>query len=335
MHSICCVLEWENAEGLERHQVRRFLDELGQRLSDASAKKGFSISLLIVFDEDVRVENVRADIASSISLANSGIKTNLLFAPSTSYYDKKGLAAFFSDDDFLIFADGDCRYVPEWFTALLDPLVQGQASVTAGVTLALPAETLVEDASTLAWFFPHKAPQDRLHTKAKKRFFGNNFAAKRSALVNVPLPRFDASRAHSAEWRKRLEMAGLDVLQCGDAVAWHKQYDSISDLLKRAAILGRDKDFGVAQNTKFRAKRLMRAFAAILELNVKFLTRFCSVGLRNIAPLRWLPTLAIGLAFQWVTALTQFGSGLTTTFEPEKTDYQDLIDQAQLIEGDF
>lgn len=331
MKSVCCVLEWENAEGLERENVRRFLGDLGQRLAQAASSKDLSVSLLIVFDEDVPVTNIREDIAASPALDSSGIAIRLLNAPATSYYDKKGLAAFFCEDDILIYADSDCEYVPDWFDLLTDPLLTGQASIAAGVTQALPAENLMEEASTFSWFFPHTDQRDRLHSKAKNRFFANNFAVTRKTLLDVPLPRFDASRAHGAEWRKRLAAKGYEIVHCPKAIALHKQYDSFADLMKRAAILGRDKDFGVAQNGGTRGKRLLRAFAAVLELNFKFLKRFFTVGLRNLSPSRWLPVLFIGLAFQWVASTRQLISALATSFAEEKADYRDLIDQASLV----
>lgn len=327
MNTICCVLEWENAEGLEREEARHFLGALIQKLEAFGESQNRKMELMIIFDEDVPKDDIEEDLTLSEAGPADRVEIKLLCAPGTGYYDKKGLAPYFTEADLLIYADSDCAYVPDWLEQHITAIEVEGASVSSGYTQALAPANLIEEVCTYAWFFPSEDPRDRLHRKAKNRFFANNFAAKRSVLLDVPLPRLDASRGHGGVWTKRLAERQVKLVKLPGARADHKQYDTVGDMFKRALILGRDKDFGLFINGAGRGKRIWRSFVALFETTVKFLQRFFTVAMRNTPVWHWPIVLVLGLAFQWITTARQMLAAIAQTYAEEQKGYSDLAER--------
>lgn len=325
---IGCILEWENAEGLERDEARAFLDATAARLTQYAQAQSAEVSLMLVHDEDVTQAQIDADIDACPACAH--LPVSVLYTPDTPYYEKKAVGGLRADADILLFADSDCTYGPDWIAQLLDPILEGRSDITAGSTRALSSTHLIEQASTFAWFFPSEDPLDPLHGSASRRFFANNFAMRADLMARVPVPRFDASRSHGGAWLQRLGAAGATVLRVPDAIARHKQYDTVSGLLRRAAVLGRDKDFGIAQAGGSRLKRLVRATGAGVEMTLKYVRRMSGAGWRVLGPWRFFLVLPVGIAFQLVIWVSQLMCAATGRYAPEKDSYDDLIAASQL-----
>ena len=326
MTSLALVLEWENAEGLEREEARRFLDGIAGRLAEFGAATGNAVQLVLVHDEDVDPADLDADLAAASSAA--GVDLRLIRAPGARYYEKKSVGALLTEADVLVFGDSDCTYGPDWIELLAAPILAGDADLVAGSTRAMAGDSFMEKASTFAWFFPSEAPADPLHKAAGRRFFANNFAIRADLMRQVPVPRFDASRSHGGAWLALIGAAGGRILRVPEAIARHKQYDSFGALMRRAALLGRDKDFGVAMAGASRGKRLLRALAAGPELTVKHLRRLVGSGRRALGLPMALAILPVGLAFQWVAGSTQIWSAATRPPPSEPEGYGDLLDRA-------
>src|SRR5690606_37722503 len=90
------------------------------------------------------------------------------------------------------------------------------------------------------------------------RFFANNFAARKATLIAVPLPRHHGSRSHGGLWLRHLRNAGARVAWVDGAKAFHRQYDSVGDLMRRAWVLGRDGAISAEILAQRRGKRLRR-----------------------------------------------------------------------------
>ncbi|MDB4117836.1 hypothetical protein N9582_06175 [Amylibacter sp.] len=330
MVDICCVLEWENAVGIERIASRNYLNDLIIRLDNFGRLMAHEIELMIIYDETIKRSDLEENLLHAEALHAATIKVKFLRAPNTRYMDKKALAPHFTWANILIYADSDCYYDLGWLEQHIKTLKTETIGVSSGNTVALKSTNIVAEACTLAWFFPSEDPRDRLHSKANKRFFANNFAAKRHVLLDVPLPRLDASRAGSALWKKRLGEHQICVKKLPEAKAFHKQYDTVFDLFQRAYLLGRDKDFGVANDGAGRVKRLSRAITALFELTFKFLARFFTVGVCTLPVLHWPIILSLGLAFQWIAAVRQILCAMSKKYQPERVGYDDLIALAEI-----
>jgi hypothetical protein len=329
--TIAVILEWENATGLERETSLAFLRALLESLQDSRAARQHDLCLLLVFDERVDAGPLEADLRALWPGLKADIEVGLLQAPGTPYYAKKGLAAFFTDADIIVFADSDCDYAPGWLDALVTPLLNDETDLTCGDTVAAHGTSFVERTSALAWFFPTNTPHDPLRTKSQRRFFANNFAAKTSALRACPPPRHAGSRSHGRLWLQRWNRAGLRHRKVPGALARHKQYETVSALLARAWLFGKDKDYGHAALDRGQGYRLSRAVAAFFELPVKFLRRFVLASRGLLKPVEIVPAFLLGLLFQGIAATAQLVHAVRGRPVRVTYDYADLIAAARLL----
>ncbi|MCH7905493.1 MAG: glycosyltransferase [Armatimonadetes bacterium] len=327
--SLSIVLEWENAKSMDRQLAIEFLVDLAQRIDEVDLPLQRPVELMIVYDEDVNESDLRGDVAKIHDRLSQGVHVSFLFAPGTGYYEKKGLAPYFLDSEIIAYADSDCTYSEGWLSKMTLPIHEGRADMVFGNTQVRAGDNLVERACELAWFFPTDDPSDPLKSKSDNRFFANNFAVRRQTILDVPIPRFDASRSQGRLWLSELSRSKKVILKEADAVATHKQYGTIAEFLGRAWLLGKDKDAGNSVLSASRFYRLRRSFAAVFELNGKFIGRFVSVGLRRIPFLEVLPAFILGVVFQLTANTSQLLASLRRRSAEPSRDYTDLIGLAR------
>jgi hypothetical protein len=329
--SVSIVLEWDNAEGLARDQALYFLRKLAVTIRESPAAVPRPVTLLLVFDDGVDQAALRAMLDECADDMRGSLRPKLLHAPDAGYYEKKGVAPFFDTSDILVYADSDCRYSDNWLEDILEPVLSGRTDLAFGDTVALEDGTMMGTMSALGWFFPLRSPRDPLLKKAARRFFANNFAVRRAVMEEVPIPRIPAARAHGGPWFRSLAAAGVRTEKVSAAVAEHKQFDRFGDFLARAWMLGIDKDVGVAVAGGSRSYRVFRAVTGVLEMTVKYLRRFFTVGLTRVTPLDALPIFLGGLSFVGVTAVSQLIASLTRRPAASSTDYSPIIATTRIL----
>jgi hypothetical protein len=329
--SVTIVLEWDNAEGLERDKALYFLKRLALTVRESTAAIPRPATLLLVFDDGVDQAELRKMLAECAADMRGCLTPKLLYAPDAEYYEKKGVAPFFEQSDILVYADSDCRYSDNWLEDILAPVLTGRADVAYGDTVALEDGTMMGKASALGWFFPIRSPHDPLLKKGQRRFFANNFAIRRAVMVQVPIPRLDAARAHGGPWFRALTAAGIRTEKVTAAIAEHKQYDNFVDFMKRAWMLGKDKDAGVSAAGGSRPYRIWRALIGVLEMNAKYLRRYFSVGLTRVTLLDALPVFLVGSAFVCVGNVSQIIASMTRKPATISTDYSSIISTSKVL----
>lgn len=329
---VSCILEWENAEALERDEACAFLDGLGQRLSDHARRSNRRMELILVHDEDVTPQALAADIDACPALRDGRLDLRILTAPGAAYYEKKGLAAQYAQGEVILYADSDCAYGPGWIEALTGPILRDEADLCHGATEARMAPGLWPRVSALAWFFPVPDRADPLHARAASRFFANNFAVRAAAIRAVPMPRVAGSRTTGGPFKQRMQAAGQRLRFVPEAIASHRQYDTAASLFARAWVLGRDRDASSFIAGAGRGKRIRRAVMALLRQPLAFLRRMVAVGHRVLPAWQWPLAFLLGLAFQGTLALSQLWAALTAPHRPEIADYADLQARATLTD---
>lgn len=329
--SASIVLEWDNAEGLAREKALYFLRQLAATVRQSPAEIPRPVTLLLVFDDGVDQAALRTMLDECADDMEGSLEPKLLHAPDAGYYEKKGVAPFFDTSDVLVYADSDCRYSDNWLEDILAPVLSGRADLAFGDTVALEDGTMMGTMSALGWFFPLRSPNDPLLKKGARRFFANNFAVRREVMEQVPIPRIAAARAHGGPWFRSLAAAGVRTEKVAAAVAEHKQFDRFDDFLARAWMLGIDKDVGVEVAGGARPYRVFRAVTGVLEMTVKYLRRFFTVGLTRVTPLDALPVFLGGLSFVGVTAVSQLFASLTRRPAAISTDYSPIIATTRIL----
>lgn len=325
---IACVLEWENAKGLEREQSREVLQDLARQLAEHARTSNTDVELLLIHDDDVTSAAIDEDLASCPELADPRIKVRAISAPGTGYYEKKGIAPFMTDADILVFADSDCLYQPGWVAALSRPLLMDEADVTFGPTEARLEPGVVALTSAIAWTFATPHARDPFQIELPDRFFANNVAVRRKVLDRVPVPRMPGGRVGCGVWRGRLAAEGLRLKNVPEARGRHKQFDSVGDLYSRAWMLGTDRDLSRIVSGRSRGGRLGRGILAFIKQPLRFWRRLALVGPSYVTGWRWPVVFVLGTGFQLVAAMGQTVSALASSAAPEVKGYDDVISRA-------
>ncbi len=329
--SVTIVLEWDNAEGLAQGKALHFLRELVATVRQSPAAISRPMTLLLVFDDGVDQADLRSMLDECAEDMEGSLEPKLLHAPDAGYYEKKGVAPFFDTSDILVFADSDCRYSDNWLEDILSPVLSGRADLAFGDTVALEDGSMMGKMSALGWFFPLRSSRDPLLKKGARRFFANNFAVRREVMIEVPIPRIAAARAHGGPWFRALAAAGVRTEKVTTAVAEHKQFDRFGEYLARAWMLGIDRDVGVAIADGSRPYRVVRAVTGVFEMTVKYLRRFFTVGLTRVTPIDALPVFLGGLSFVAVTAVSQLFASLTRSPATISSDYSPIIATTSIL----
>lgn len=325
------VLEWENAEGLGLEPALLALTEFGLQIQRTKYAIARPVRLLIVTSDDHGLGQLKRKIDDHLIGFRDVMVPELLYAPATNYYGKKGIGLSNATSDIVVFGDADCRLSENWFDCLVEPLIRNDASLVSGFTVAEFGASWKEHASTLAWFFALDDKADPLYGKTQTRFGANNFAIRTVAGHKAPIPHSAGSRAVGSLWMRQLKSAGFKVEHAAGAKTFHKQYDSLTELMRRGWMLGADKDVANCLCGNGRSHRISRGFSSLFRLNVEFAARFWAVGFKHLPGWEWIPVFFTGIAFQTVAAISQIVHAAQGYKAEAMTDYKGLMASARFI----
>lgn len=331
MTSILFVLEWENADGLEREEALGFLDGLSDRLADFVARNpGLDTRMTVIFDGTPDAA-LAADIRKRAEGAFPGNRLLLLGSKGIPYYNKKQVAAAKSPGDIIVLCDSDCVYSEDWLDEIINPLLTGDADLCFGQTYADKGNSTLERASALAWFFPLRDVGDprQLEEREAPLLRANNCAFTREVLTTCPIPIHSGSRSHGGMWRRKIEAAGLRALYRPGAWNEHKQFDSLLDFYARAILLGRDRAIGLFLHPKGpwpRERVYQRAREDFMKEVRFFRNRFDSPALAALTndPAEARRIRAYGLSFGFLVGLSRLVYSITLTPPTVSDDYTEF-----------
>lgn len=330
--TIAFILELDNAKGREREETLSFLRNLMKRVSDfRRVRPRCRLAMTIVFDEDTDQDFLAA--IGTICLAEIAKDDFLQLATNgVPYYSKKMVAALNTEADILVYCDSDCRYEDSWLDALVTPLLEEQADLTFGATFAQLSPSLIERACAIAWFFP-LGTDDPIYIE-KPRFYANNCAITKKTIVSCPIPRHHGSRSHGGTWIRLIKESGRRTLFVEKATSFHKQYESLWALGKRAWLLG--KDSNITRQLNWRRSRLERvrlAFSSSSERLSMFQKRLASPAGERVlrGSMDRVSIFLIGLYFQYTALVSQLAYAVFDR-RPEVTFcYDDLLARTTTI----
>ncbi len=324
-------LEWENVGTLDDGLSAAFFKSLARQLGESTMRQDHEVRLAVIHDETVDGAELARTLEGWLLQDASRLEVDIVRAPDTPYYEKKGLAAFVLEGDVFAFADSDCLYSEDWLAQLCVPLVAGQADMVKGETIAMESPDLMERASAYAWFFSTAAEADLRIQRQKNPFRANNFAALASVMRQVPIPRMSGSRNRGGLWIRNLNKNGVRVLSEPSAIARHKQFDSFSALISRAWLAGADRDSSHFLRYPSRSKRMTMALGAYYFQMLRFLRRFFTVAVHHEAAHRLPAIFLIGIAYALSAATGQLAHAMRKTGVVMKGSYSELVPGATVM----
>jgi hypothetical protein len=329
--TVTVVVEWENAEAVGQEYSFKALVKVAELVKRSSQPVIHPVRLLLVTADEDGVEELKLKVDLLLEHFQKVMTPEILLAPGANYYGKKGIGIAHSTCDIAVIGDVDCQLSDNWFDTLVQPIISNQADMVYGFTLADFGTRWMEHASSLAWFFALDDINDPLYRKTQSKFRGNNFAIRTETAHKVPIPHSAGSRAVGSLWVSNLKAAGYRLKSETSAKAFHKQYDSFIELMKRAWLFGSDKDIGNVLQDCGHINRIYRSVTAFFELNTKFIERFLKVGLMRLPILEWIPVFLVGIAFQTLAAVSQFVSAVRGGQPQASINYSTLSSSARLI----
>jgi glycosyltransferase involved in cell wall biosynthesis len=157
--------------------------------------------------------------------------------PGTGYEELKMAGAQASTGEVIVFADGDCRYEPQWLESLLSPFVDEKVMIVGG-------ETTIDNRGgyalgvSVAYSFSDRARSENLYET--DRYHLNSVAFRRSVLQKVPIPSrrpcYRMTNLHVAA----LQAAGYTIYRQPRARARHAAPNGLTHFVWRSLLLGYD-----------------------------------------------------------------------------------------------
>lgn len=328
---ITVCLEWENVEALDDDLSATLFKSLARQLGQSTLRQDHEVRLALIHDEAVDGAELAGILKNWLQQDASTLEVDMVRAPNTPYYEKKGLAAFVLEADIFAFADSDCLYSEDWLAQLCEPLLAGQADMVKGETIAMESSDLMERASAYAWFFSTAAEADLTLQRKKNPFRANNFAALARVMREVPIPRMSGSRNRGGLWIQQLNKNGVRVLSEPRAIARHKQFDCFHALISRAWLAGMDRDSTNFLRYPSRFKRMRKALSSYYSQTLRFLRRFFKVAIHNEAA-HCLPAIFVtGIAYAISDATGQLVHAMRKTGLVIKGSYSELVPGATVM----
>lgn len=157
--------------------------------------------------------------------------------PGTGYEELKMEGAKASTGEIVVFADGDCKYEPQWLETLLTPFVDPTMMIVGGETTIDNRGSYALGVS-VAYSFSDRARTSELYET--NRYHLNSVAFRRSVLENVPIPSrrpcYRMTNLHVAE----LQAAGYKIYRAPRARARHAAPNGLRHFVWRSMLLGYD-----------------------------------------------------------------------------------------------
>lgn len=156
------------------------------------------------------------------------------------YTQAKYKGAEVATGEIVVFADSDVRYQDTWLESLLTCFAtHPDADIVYGDTMSEP-NSVYAMSINLTWMFTILPPITE--TERSTRFQFNNFAVRRSVMMNTPTTsHFPFYRAlKMTQWRKMLNETARATYRVPGALALHNPPGSFLDWWYRMLIQGRD-----------------------------------------------------------------------------------------------
>ncbi len=325
--NVTFAFEWENADWLDADEAYGALRRFSERIAQWTKDRDLTAECVVVFEGMPDAETV-GWVRDSLAPAFPSTASTFLATDDVPYYNKKGVIAHHAKGEIIVFSDCDCVYCDDWLDLVTQPIFGGDADLVYGMTYADPGETLVEHASTLAWFFAIDDAGDPRHEKQIKQelFRANNFAIRRSTMMNCPIQIHEGSRAHGTFWIRRLRAAGARIVHQPQATSEHKQFDNIVEFLGRAPMLAHDRTVTRClrpENVPSKLRVFRRAAKSIFTEPAAFLRVAALKPGRSLIrdPLRGVVIVPMGLAFSLCVALSSLVFAFRVGRQEVHTDY--------------
>jgi glycosyltransferase involved in cell wall biosynthesis len=153
----------------------------------------------------------------------------------TGYEELKMAGAKASTGEVIVFADGDCFYVPGWLESLLTPFADPSVSIVGGAT-EIDSSGPYGLGVAIAFSFPSRGTG--LYTS--DRYHLNNVAFRRTVLEAVPIPARRPCYRMNAIHAARLLAAGYTILRQPAGLAIHAAPNGLSHFVWRFLLMGLD-----------------------------------------------------------------------------------------------
>jgi GT2 family glycosyltransferase len=229
------------------------------------------------------------------------------------YISVKIEGAKMATGDIVVFVDSDATYERGWLSDILGVFSSHpDAGLIAGLTSPKINSNYTMSLG-LAWMFLLKTPTNK--PKETSQFTFNNFAIKRTLLLNFKFPKnFPFYRGKGTIIRKRLIKDGVKMYRAPKAKGYHAVPSNFTDWWYRMLINGHDfiamADFSVNGNKIIEKRSILKRFRNLmLWVGWKTVEIFIN-GYRIIREdkkkIRYLP-LGLPIAFANVLVLTLGG----------------------------
>lgn len=223
--------------------------------------------------------------------------------PDTDYYLAKNIGFAATTAEVVVFADSDCRPVPEWLDGLLAPFDDPDTHVVAGRTTY--RDDVLGIAATTIDFMYFPTPRGPGYTR---NFYANNVAFRRDVFAPREFP------LDTAIYRGPCQVLGLQLYDAHIPIRFeprartiHKFPDRRRQLAKLRLLRGQD----TAEFTRYLARRSLPRglrwlgaigpLSALVVLTARFTFSLRSIGDQDMPPVRgvaWLRTVG------WIAAIS-------------------------------
>lgn len=299
------VLEMDNADALG--DIRGLLDSFDSVLRncatvrDASGDPTMELAIVTGQSPHVLVEELLLPRAAAAAVFERVI---VVFAPDTTYYEKKMLGALQSRGDYVAFIDSDVTYGESWLSMMIDQLRDGECEVLYGCTYARLGSP-AENAAALVWQFAIDDPRDPRRANTGM-IWSNNWMVRREYLLAHALPRISGDlKVEGSFWDAEVRNQGARVRHV-PTLAFHAQPARVSELFALGLRSGRSNVVGARRRSasvrsvlftwlRHNGLRTTAQRALRLRQTVSFtLTRVAGLQLM------WFLGMGTGIVIEWL-----------------------------------
>ena len=185
-------------------------------------------------DELVVTADVALDEAALSRAAGREVRV-VVIDDDADYYDAKNLGCAATQSDIVVFADSDCIPAAGWLAGLVRPLLEDDATVSAGRT-RYEDTAFGRAASAIDFLYFTYVRDDVVYTR---NFYANNVAFVREAFRGYARAE-EIYRGPCQQMGMALFDAGERVVFCDDAVTVHRFPDRRRELLRLRQLRGSD-----------------------------------------------------------------------------------------------
>ena len=235
---ISIVIELENCS-LHYSEFNENLIQQLLSIKKQLVKTQYEFEILICFStttiNSVLLENTRKFAEKNFFPS----QLKFLSFDHASYYQLKNYGADSSQGNIIIFLDSDVTTDLNWVANLLKPFEENKdIKVVAGRT-ELKAQNTIQYSQLLVTFFDNYKNVNNFDVT--KNFFANNVAFKKELFLKYKFPiNQQTARTSCCQLAQNLSLDNIKIHKQHQAIVYHRSASSLSELLLRSVIEGRD-----------------------------------------------------------------------------------------------